>query len=147
MGYYVSIKKSTAVIPAHNKATVLAIWKDLNKPENNHLKRGGSYNGGGEKSRHWYSWMDADYDQTCNSVEEVLDMLGFYYTSHDNGDVSIDGYDSKTGQEDLFLERVENLLTGEIEWLGEEGETWTTKFKGDDVIEGQVITKSLPNFV
>ncbi len=143
MGYYIQIKESTAVIPAHNKETVLAIWKDLNKPENNHLKNGGGWTGG-EKTRHWYSWMDADYDQTCHCVGDVLAQMGFDYTLHDNGDVSIDGYDSKTGQEDLFLKRVENLLTGEIEWLGEEGETWTTKFKGDTVIEGQVIRTALP---
>ena len=144
MGYYVRITKSTAIIPAENKATVLQIWKDLNKPENNHLKRGGSYTGG-EKVKHWYSWMSENYDETCHSVEEILEQLGFESTLHDNGDVSIDDYDSKTGQEELFLKAVENLLIGEIQWVGEENECWTTNFYGHDVIQGEVITKSLPH--
>jgi len=142
MGYYVRIVKSTAVIPAENKETVLQIWKDLNKPENNHLKNGGGWTGG-VKTKHWYSWMDADYDKTCNSVEEILAQMGFDCTLHGNGDVSIDDYDSKTGQEELFLNAVDNLITGKIKWMGEEGESWTTHFKGDDVINGEVIRKSI----
>lgn len=143
MGYYVKIEESSAVIPANNKSKVLEIWKALNAPENNHLKGGGSYSGG-EKTSHWFSWMPADYDKTVSTVEEVLELLGFECTTLDNGDVSIDGYDSKAGQEDLFLERVEFLLTGKISWFGEEGETWETIFKGDSVIEGEVTRTALP---
>ena len=142
MGYYVNIKKSTAVIPANNKSTVLEIWKALNAPENNHLKRGGSF-AGGEYTAKWFSWMPSDYDKTANSVEEILELLGFECTTLENGDVSI-GYDSKTGQEDLFFERVEFLLTGMISWYGEDGETWETIFKGDSVIEGEVTRNALP---
>ena len=127
MGYYVKIVKSTCVIPNENKEEVLQIWKDLNKPENNHLKNGGSWKSG-EQTAWWYSWMDADYDQTCHSVDDVLDQLGFDYGLSDNGDVAIGGYDSKSGQEDVFFEAVEHLLVGDIEWMGEQGEEWTIRY-------------------
>lgn len=128
MGYYVKIVESTCVIPNENKAEVLQIWKDLNNPENDCLKNGGSWKGG-VKEKAWYSWMDADYDKTCHSVEDVLDQMGFDYGWQDNGDIAIGGYDNKTGQEDIFFENVSHLLTGNIQWQGENGEFWTDRYQ------------------
>ena len=142
MGYCVKIKKSTAVIPANNKQAVLEIWKSLNAPENNHLKRGG-VGTGSNKLSHWFAWMPANYDKTVSTVEEILKLLGFKYTTRANGDVKINGYDNVSGQEDLFLERVELLLTGKISWVGEDGDKWETIFKGDSVISNEVSRISL----
>lgn len=126
MGYYVRIKHSTLTIPAANKPAVLQIWKDLNKPENNHLKHGGGWSGG-KQTAYWYSWMDENYDKTCNSCEEILEMLGFEIDVTEDGGVAISGYDSKMGQEDLFIQRAAHLMTGSVSWVGEDGETfsWT----------------------
>lgn len=142
MGYYVKIKKSNVVFPAKNLPTILQIWKDLNKPENDAKKNGGSYKGG-ECVEKWYSWMEKDYDKTCNSVEEVLYMLGFDTDTIDNGDVLITGYDSKTGQEDLFFEAVRDYITGTITWQGEEGETFKWKFQKELPIDSVAVCKSL----
>jgi|WetSurMetagenome_2_1015567.scaffolds.fasta_scaffold555754_1 hypothetical protein len=127
MGYYVKIVKSTAKIPAQNLKLVYGIWCDLNKPENNHLKRGGSYSQGG-KTNHWYSWLTENYDTECRSAQEILTELGFDYIIGFDGSISITGYDNKSGQEDLFFERVRHLLEGSITWEGEEGEQFTWNF-------------------
>jgi hypothetical protein len=123
MGYNVTIKHSTATIPAKNKDEVLQIWKDLNKPENDHLKRGGAYRDG-EKHTAWYSWMPANYDEIAESVEDVLTALGFDTVIGPFDEVLICDYDSKRGQEELFFKRVAHLMTGEILWEGEDGGTW-----------------------
>lgn len=131
MGYEVQIRHSTLTIPAVNKPAVFQIWKDLNKPENNHLKNGGSYSNG-KKNEHWYSWMDADYDKTCKNCEDILEMLGFYLDVTEDGGIAISGYNSKTGQEDLFIEKAAHLMSGTIDWVGEDGETfsWTVGIEG-----------------
>jgi hypothetical protein len=93
------------------------------------LKYGGSWGGGGKRTSAWFSWMTADYDKTCTSVEEILDMLGFYYTVKDN-DIYITGYDSKTGQEDFFFQSISHLITGKICWIGEDDLEWNWLFDG-----------------
>jgi hypothetical protein len=129
MGYHVRIVNSTLSIPDAVKSQVYAIWCDLNKPHNDHLKSGGGWSGGG-KTQHWYSWMDEHYDQTCLTVEDILDQLGFEHVPNSEGGIDIVGYDSKTGQEDLFFQRVVHLLTGKIRWQGEDGGQWTWLFDG-----------------
>jgi hypothetical protein len=49
----------------------------------------------------------------------------------------ITGYDSKTGQEDLFLETISNEAFGEIRWVGEDGDQYSTVFAGSSIIEGE----------
>lgn len=132
MGYNVQILRSNMTLPAANQAEALRIWKDLNKPENNHLKRRGGRSGGSGKTAHWFSWMDEDYDQTVTSADEVLEMLGFEIEILGNGDILLAGYDSKTGQEDLFIERAAHLMIGRIDWEGEDGEAWAWECHGGD---------------
>jgi hypothetical protein len=143
MGYYVEIVNSTLTIPAAAKSAVLQTWKDLNRPQNNYRKRGGSYSGGG-KTAHWYSWMDENYDIHVQTVEDVLNMLGFSFAVLDNGDTLVTGYDSKTGQEDLFFEEVRPLVHGSVQWLGEDGEKFYWEFESlppclpSPVLEGEI---------
>ncbi len=133
MGYYVEIEKSTAVIPAANLERAYQKMCALNTTHD-HIKRGGCFGGGVQKAK-WFSWMDANYPDTCKDAQAVLEALGFY-THYENGDLHIDGYDNKTGQEDLFLHSIQDDASGKIEWRGEDGERWTTLFSGDSVIEG-----------
>jgi hypothetical protein len=133
MGYHVKIKNSTAVIPTEHKDEVLQIWKDLNRPENDDIKRGGAYR---EGTRHtaWYSWMPSDYDKTVNSVEEVLYELGFDTELDHEGNVLICEYDSKAGQEELFFKRVAHLIKGQILWEGEDGSNWVWHLGKKDTV-------------
>lgn len=133
MGYYVAITDSTARIPqanlkrAYDKMCALNVTHDSKK-------LGGSWAGGSQTSRH-FSWMDENYPETCGDARAILEQLGFDCDYNDAGDLLIMGYDSKTGQEDLFLKAIEMDAVGMIDWRGEEGETWTTRFLADTVIE------------
>lgn len=126
MGYYTRITHSNAVIPTENLSEVYRRWCELNAPANEHLKSGGSYQGG-KRVESWYSWMTSDYDKTCKTAEEILDMLGFEFQLTERG-IEITNYDSKTGQEDLFFERVKDLVNGEIDWVGEDGYQYQWNF-------------------
>ena len=130
MGYFVEIEGSTAVIPAANLERAYEKMCALNTTHD-HKKTGGNNHGG-----RWFAWMDANYPDTCKDAQDVLEALGFY-THYENGNLHIDGYDNKTGQEDLFLHSIADDVTGKIEWRGEDGERWTTLFYGDYVIDGE----------
>ena len=138
MGYYVEIEKSTAVVPAANLERVYEKMCALNITHD-HKKRGGCFGGGVQKAK-WFSWMDANYPDTCKDARAVLEALGFETHYAENGDLHIDHYDNKTGQEGLFLHSIEDDVSGKIEWRGEDGERWTTMFFGDYVIDGEGTT-------
>jgi len=128
MGYHVELIRSSAVIPKEVQDEVLQIWKDLNKPENDHQKNGGTYQGGKTISKH-YSWMDPAYDQKVKSCQDVLDALGFDYEEDGYGNISITRYDKKMGQEELFFDAVSHLITGHMLWIGEDDDTFRWNFK------------------
>lgn len=135
MGYYVSINSSHWALPLEHEAAALQALKDLNKPENNHLKRGGSYTGG-EKNAHWFSWMDADYDQKYHYVKDILEALGFEcFRDSQTGDLHILHYDGKIGQEELFLHALAPFVRDGsfIEWTGEDGARWRYRFEGGEM--------------
>jgi hypothetical protein len=139
MGYNVSIKTSTAKIPAQNLTKAYQVMCALNVTHDNE-KRGGSWSGGKQTSK-YFSWMDANYPETCKDAQAVLEQMGFYCDYNDAGDLVIESYDSKMGQEDLFMESIKYLAEGKIDWFGEDGETWTTEFFGDTVIENEPTLK------
>ena len=136
MGYYVRLTDSEVKLKNQHLPEILQRWKDLNKPENNHLKHGGSYSGG-KQTQWWYSWMDADYDKKVNSAEEVLEMLGFEYDITEEGDIHIINYDSKTGSEDLFMKTIADLIApgSTMLWHGEDGANFAWYFNGKDMQE------------
>ena len=138
MGYTVSLQKSDVVIIPEHEEEILARWKELNSPQYDHLKSGGQYGGpGGGKTKAWYSWMPEDYDQTAKCVTDVLDLLDFEYTDTEDG-LLIDGYYSKTGQEDLFFAAIADLIPNgsTMYWAGEDGERWRWLFE-DGILYSQ----------
>lgn len=137
MGYYVRITKSDARIPAANLKRAYQKMCALNHTHHKQ-KRGGSFSGNKlEPNSSWFSWMDPDYPKTCKDAQAVLEMLGFDTEYTDHGDLLIVGYDNKTGQEDLFLKAIENEAVGSMEWIGEDGEGYTTEFTGGTVLEAE----------
>jgi hypothetical protein len=140
MGYNVSIEESTFQIPVENLDAAYKAMCELNYTVPNSQKRGGSHSGKDKAPEYgphkccWFSWMDWNYDEKCKNAEEVLHEVGFYSYISENGNLHIDGYDSKTGQEDLFLKAISTLSKGYIIWKGEEGEVWGETYGGEKVI-------------
>lgn len=150
MGYYVNIVESTFKIPAENLQEAYDRMCKLNFTVKNTDKRGGSWPGkdkapeyGPDKSS-WFSWMDWNYHETCKDAKSVLGAVGFETEYDDNGNLLITYYDSKTGQEDLFLESISGISTGYIVWKGEEGELWGETYGGEKVIRKE--RKGLPDY-
>jgi hypothetical protein len=130
MGYYVQIDNSNFTIPADKLDEAFELLKALNhKPGVE--KRGGSF-GGGKQSAAWFSWMTENYDETSKDAADIFQQLGFETELNEAGDLLLTGYDSKTGQEDLFLAEILHLATdgSEIQWRGEDGSIWKTTKTG-----------------
>jgi hypothetical protein len=138
MGYYVNIEEANWVLPKENQDVALQRLKDLNHKEGVE-KRGGSFGPGGVENERWFSWMSADYDQHVSSVAEILSMLGFDFEYEDDGGLRILFYDSKIGQEELFLTEIADLVPSDsfIKWRGEDGEHWMWTPSG--VFEGRIV--------
>ena len=127
MGYYVNLIGAEFVIPEN--AEVLQALKDLNhKPGVE--KHGGSY-AGGQQTRSWFSWMPENYDETVTSAQEVFELLGFECTPREDA-FELMGYDSKIGQEHLFIQEVAPYVAegSYLEWLGEDGARWKYVVEG-----------------
>jgi hypothetical protein len=140
MGYNVYIEESTFTIPAENLPAAYEAMCQLNFTVPNSEKRGGSWPGknnapnlGPDKSC-WFSWMNWNYHEECKTAEEILNQVGFDTMINENGDLHIHGYDSKTGQEELFLKAISTLSKGYLVWRGEEGEVWGETYGGEEVI-------------
>jgi len=127
MGYYITLADASFDVPETNE--VLQVIKDANVTYHD-WKRGGSYSGGEQRER-WFSWLPKDYDKTITSVKEFFDLLGFDSDAHD-GLVRLMAYDSKIGQEELFLAIVAPFVEegSFLEWRGEDGSMWRHEVMG-----------------
>jgi hypothetical protein len=117
MGYYIDLTDADWEIA--ESAESLATVREM--PKKYHaIKRGGSSSG--EK---WFSWMNDTEIENAESVEAVFNALGFETTKTEGG-FTLDSYNSKTGQEDLFLGVMAPFTKdgSYIEWRGEDGAQW-----------------------
>lgn len=133
MGYYVEITEAHAVIPKENLDEAYRRLCDLNKQDD--LKAGGSWQGGRQIGR-WFRWMPSDYDETCSDTADILETVGFDFENSDKG-LEITHYDSKTGDEGLFIATIADLFLEEsyIDWRGEDGEIWRWVFGGGEQMQ------------
>ncbi len=122
MGYYVSIDDADWEITDNGRS--LQAIREM--PEKYHaIKRGGDSNG-----NKWFSWMSDEQIKEAKCVQDVFNALGFETEKTEKG-FRIVGYNSKTGQEDLFL-AVMAPWTNEdsyIIWRGEDGEMWKNRIE------------------
>lgn len=143
MGYYVT-SDGTVQIKADKLEEAFKDLQMLNVRDD--LKTGGSsgyarkpFNSKSVASdpSKWFSWMEWNYDEICESAEEVFKELGFQTDYADNGDLLIFGYDNKVGAEKHFVEVIAEYVTedSEMVWTGEDGEKWRWVFEDGDMIE------------
>ena len=138
MGYYINLDNSTALVKKEHLDEAYKVACDLNK--NDDLKSGGSYQGGKTISKH-FAWMDEDYPKTCKDLKAIFEMLGFETSLDNEGNLCLDWYDSKGGDEGIFLEALAPFMEGEMEWRGEDGAMWKHKFENGEMLElnGKVV--------
>jgi hypothetical protein len=130
MGYYVSIEQGTLRIPVEHLDRVYAAMCELNNLPNE-TKNGGMWTGGQQEDA-WFSWMPANYPSVLHTAEEILDQLGFQDLFTDQGDLIVHSYDSKIGQERLFIASIAPWIKPDsvLYWVGEDGQRWRWTFVG-----------------
>lgn len=128
MGYYVNLRSAHFHVPETD--SVLQVLKDLN--ERDDLKRGFEIKDG--KRKKFFAGTGPDYDKPWTSVQEVFYELGFGTEIIDEPwgkAVSLDYYDGKAGQQELFCRAVAPFMDkgSYIEWIGEDHveEVWVVQ--------------------
>lgn len=107
MGYYVTTMDQNIFIDKKYFGDIYNKMCKLN--DYDELKRGGSskdgepYEGRYNPNK-WFAWMDYNYPETCNNLQEILQQIGFEITYDDEGNITGLFYDNKTGSEDYFLQ-------------------------------------------
>jgi hypothetical protein len=121
MGYYVSGEGELVIKQENLTAAYEAMMALQERPAE--WKRGGG------QGKAWYSWMPEDL-RTIPNAAEVFRALGFEVGESDEG-IVIGRYDSKNGQEDVFIAAAAPFIEdGEYEWTGEDAEFWRWEFIG-----------------
>jgi hypothetical protein len=70
-------------------------------------------------------------DENIRTVGDVLTMLGYEVRlTPGTHNLYILAYDNKTGQEDVFLNRLSDFARIQIDVVGEDGERWQWSNKG-----------------
>lgn len=137
MGYYISGNGMFTVSHDNLEPAYKALC-ELN--DHDELKSGGSWGGENDSTtprpkgmsyhpNKWFSWMDANYPNKCGDVFDILNALGFEIEGIEHSGTGLSRYtiryENKVGDEALFLEALSPyLVSGCIEWQGEEGERW-----------------------
>jgi hypothetical protein len=117
MGYYIDLTNAEWEIP--ETAEVLNALKEM-VTKYHAIKRGGSSNG-----ESWFSWMDDATILNAESAQGIFTELGFETSSTDLG-FTLESYNNKTGQEDVFLAVVAPYCAdgSYVEIRGEDGAEW-----------------------
>lgn len=142
MGYYVSATSENFRIKNENKVKAYNAMCALNHVKGIE-KHGGSYSGG-TQTKSWFSWMSENYDEECKTCEEILEELGFSVeVESDTGDIISLEYDSKIGQQDLFLNAIAPFVEngGSIYWSGEDDEKWLHTFTNGYMYYSEAVQK------
>jgi hypothetical protein len=81
--------------------------------------------------------MDANYPETCKSMEDILHALGFENIDYDEEGNLIDlCYSSKIGSEDHFFQSIAPFVKegSYINWSGEDNSIWQWYFNGKEMV-------------
>ena len=135
MGYYIDLTAAEWEIP--ETAEVLEALKEM--PTKYHaIKRGGSSNG-----ESWFSWMNDESILNAETAERIFKDLGFDTVPSVDGGFTLEGYSSKTGQEDLFLAVVAPFCKdgSYVEFRGEDGAEWQYSVRGGTMHYAEVSKK------
>ena len=156
MGYFVDTTEQGMMIKKDQFDNCYKAMCKLN--DNDDVKRGGGWNNSGVSSdsprpkelnyhpAKWFSWMDANYPDTCKDMVEIFQALGFEEINFDkDGNLVNLGYSSKTGQEELFFNAIAAFVEkgSYMNWRGEGDEHWQWVFDGNKMkVKNGIVTYS-----
>lgn len=139
MGYFVSITDAEFLIKKKNLIHAYKAMCALNNIDS--LKGGGSWHDG-KMTERWFAWMPKDYPDEYKTAQEIFENLGFDCQLLTDGDLIITGYDSKVGDEALFIDACSQFVEdgSYMTWQGESGEYFQWRFVDGKmkVLEGTI---------
>ena len=145
MGYYATGNGSIKIV-GENIYEAYNAMVQLNKYD--HLKGGGTYSP--SYTRRHFSWMPEDLS-TIPTCGEMLQALGFELSIDGaDGVIVATGYDSKVGDESIFIAAIAPWVEDEsyFDWGGEEGDQWRWSFvKGEMFVQNGNIVWGTPQKV
>lgn len=126
MGYCINLIGGTAKLPAANHAEA---WKRLERLDRTGVKHGGQWNKEGQVAS-WFSWTDPNWLANADGdVRAALAEWRFHFEPDENGDLVIDYFSGeKIGDEDQLFDALSDLMTGYLEFMGEDGNHWRVHF-------------------
>jgi len=128
MGYYAHAKGKLIISDDVISDLSLTVRLMLNDSAS---MRGGSWNNG-VKEESWFAWVDSKKLHDACSSKDLLSIFhswGFGFDKIEKDTYEL-VFNSKLGQEDLFLTKIAPFITrGEIFWSGEDGMCWKNEFK------------------
>lgn len=147
MGYYVRIDEHNFAIMKKDFKKAYEACIALNDRDDLKSGGGGTFTlPNGEKMKYgdprpkgmnyhpmkWFSWMEANYPETCKTLDDVLTALGFEISYDSKGNIDGLQYDSKIGDEELFLKAIAPFVKkgSIINWVGEDNTFWQHYFDG-----------------
>lgn len=151
MGYFVDIGESEFFIAKENFDAAYKNCVALNDRDDLKTGGGGTFTlPNGEQMKYgdprpegmnyhpmkWFSWMDANYPETCKTLDEVLTALGFEIYYDEAGNINRLSYSSKIGNEEYFLEAIAPFVKdgSYIDWIGEDHAMWRHEFNNGRMI-------------
>lgn len=160
MGYYVSTEEQSIFVSKEHFADAYKAMCALN--DHDDLKSGGSWGGDGLTRNdprpagmtyhpaRWFSWMDANYPETCKTFQDIFRSMGFDMSFDDDGNLNALYYNDKIGAEEHFIGAIAPYVKAgsHILWRGEDGEMWLYYFDGKQmVVEGINKDALIRNFI
>lgn len=132
MRYHAHLTDANFSIPADALDLAYATLCNLNTDDS---IKGGSSSVPGYRTHH-FSWMDADYPDKCEDAAAIFAELGFETFIDGDGALMLISYDSKIGDEEMFVAAVAPFVTpgSYMRWRGEDGEMWGWDFDGTSMI-------------
>ena len=139
MGYFVKGSGAITIEKQHHEELYEELMALNYLPDTE--KRGGSY-ANGKRTAAWFSWMPADLTE-LPTVADVFKRLGFDSHTDAEGNLDLLAYDSKQGQEELFMQTAAPFVKDRsvFQWWGEDGAGWYWEFQNGRMLTG-VLSRS-----
>lgn len=148
MSVYAFIKSSNVIVKEEKQQAALEAVKSMNSDHTNKIvgrpgeeERPENSKSVSDDANYWFRWLEWNYDELVDSLEEFLDKLDFGTEKTENGDLVIDDYANKTGDEELFFRVLAPFIESGsyIEWETD----YNSKYRWD--FDGKEMTVTVKN--
>lgn len=132
MGYLAELTDSKFHIAKSQHKACLSAIKQLMGPQYDHLKQGGSWQGGNRITA-CYSWVDTEEVLKARTLDEALLAWGYVVCLDNNGDITAieqENGETKLGQEGILFDTIRPFVTpgSYIKFRGEDDEEFGWEF-------------------